>query len=79
MQSLNPEHALDELERAYRSFMNSPVERRAELSAVLQRSIRRTEIEIANLRDVDNDYLQRELHKRLIGLSELAKGSLLQR
>jgi hypothetical protein len=79
MQSLNPEHALDELERAYRSYMDAPTERRAELSAVLQRSIRRSEIEIANLRDVDNDYLQRERHKRLIGLSELAKGSLLQR
>jgi hypothetical protein len=52
MQSLNPEHALDELERAYRSYMNSPAERRAELSAALQRSIRQTEIELNNLRDV---------------------------
>jgi len=78
MQSLNPEHALDELERAYRSFMNGPTERRAELSAVLQRSIRRTEIEFANLRDVENDYEQRILAKKMIGLTELAKGSLLQ-
>jgi hypothetical protein len=75
---LNPEHALDELERAYRSFMNGPTERRAELSAVLQRSIRRTEIEFANLRDVENDYEQRILAKKMIGLTELAKGSLLQ-
>lgn len=78
MQSLNPEHALDELERAYRSYMNSPAERRAELSAALQRSIRRSEIEIANLRDVDNDYEQRILAKKLLGLAELAKGSLAQ-
>jgi hypothetical protein len=78
MQSLNPEHALDELERAYRSYMDAPTERRAELSAVLQRSIRRTEIELANLRDVDNDYEQRILAKKLLGLAELAKGSLAQ-
>jgi hypothetical protein len=78
MQSLNPEHALDELERAYRSYMDAPTERRAELSAVLQRSIRRTEIKFANLRDVENDYEQRILAKNMIGLTELAKGSLLQ-
>jgi hypothetical protein len=78
MQSLNPEHALDELERAYRSYMNSPAERRAELSAALQRSIRQTEIELNNLRDVDNDYEQRILAKKLLGLAELAKGSLAQ-
>jgi hypothetical protein len=56
MQSLNPEHALDELERAYRSFMDAPTERRAELTAVLQRI----------------------LAKKLLGLAELAKGSLAQ-
>jgi hypothetical protein len=78
MQSLNPEHVLDELERAYRSYMNGPTERRAELSAVLQRSIRRTEIELANLRHIDTDYEQRILAKKLLGLAELAKGSLAQ-
>jgi hypothetical protein len=78
MQSLNPAHTYDELERAYRSFMNAPAERRDELSAVLQRSIRRTEIELNNLRDVDNDYEQRILAKKLLGLAELAKGSLAQ-
>jgi hypothetical protein len=78
MQSLNPEHALEELEQAYRSFMNGPAERRDELSAVLQRSIRRSEIELNNLRDVDNDYEQRILANKLLGLAELAKGSLAQ-
>jgi hypothetical protein len=78
MQSLNPEHALAELEQSYRSYMDGPAERRAELSAALQRSIRRSEIELGNLRDVDNDYEQRILAKKMIGLTELAKGSLLQ-
>ena len=78
MQSLNPEHALDELERAYRSFMNGLANRRSELSAVLQRSIRRSEIEMANLsRDVA-DYDTRVLYKKFLGMVELAKGSLPQ-
>ena len=78
MQSLNPEHALQQLEHDYRAYMNAAAERRAECAASLRRSIARGEIELGNLRDVENDYEQRILAKKMIGLTELAKGSLLQ-
>ncbi len=76
MESLNPEQALDQLEHDYKAYLNSPTECRAELGTTFQRSINRSQIEVSNLRDVDRDYEQRVLHKRLIGLIELAGGSL---
>ena len=73
---LNPQRTLDQLEQGYIAYLNAPAERRPELAVSLRRAISRAEVEVANVRDIDTDYQQRILHKRLIGLVELSKGSL---
>ena len=58
---LNPQQSLDDLEDAYRAYLTSAQERRAELAVTLQRSINRAGIEVGNLaRDVGNGL--REAH-----------------
>jgi hypothetical protein len=77
MESLNPSKTLDQLEYDYKAYLNAPAERRPELAVTMRCAISRSEIEIANLaRAAETDFEQRMLHKRLIGLIELARGSL---
>jgi hypothetical protein len=66
MESLNPENMITQLEHDYLTYMNAPVERRGELAAALRRSIRRSEIEIANVRNVDTDYEQRKPRHNIV-------------
>jgi hypothetical protein len=74
---LNSDRTLAELEDAYRVFMTSPADCRAELAVTLHRVVSRAEIEAGNLmRDADRDVDKRVLYKRLICTVELAKGSL---
>jgi hypothetical protein len=75
---LNAKKALADLEDTYVAYLNSPIERRDELALSLRRSISRGEIAVGNVRDVEKDYEQHILQKRLLGTVELAKQSMPQ-
>ncbi len=76
---LNPQRSLEQLEDAYKAYLNAPAGRREALAVDLRRSISRAEIEVGNLsRHADADVDQRLLYKKLLGTVELAKASLPQ-